>query len=676
MENISDENIDLVNPEFQNVMRLINFTNRSVFMTGKAGTGKSTFLRYITANTRKKHVILAPTGIAAVNAGGVTLHSFFRIPLKPLLPDDPDLSIRRLRQRLKYPSSLIKLIRNLELIVIDEVSMVRADILDFVDKILRVYCGNMHQPFAGKQLLLVGDVFQLEPVATTETRQLLSRFYSSFYFFSARVFRETVIIPIELSKIYRQSETVFISILDRIRVGKTTPADLNSLNLRVLPPEKFDKMTFNQEEFTMTLATQRNMVDAINDAHLERLDSPEITYTGIVTGDFPESSMPAPMELKVKNGAQIVFIRNDIEHRWVNGSIGIVISATPDRLEIELENGENVVVEPERWAHIRYDYNEKEKTITEVELGTYTQMPVRLAWALTIHKSQGLTFNKVIIDLGRGAFAGGQTYVALSRCRSLEGLMLRNPVRQGDVFINREIIEFSSRFNNKSLIDTAIAESRIDAAFCNAAKLWNEGDYMESLRLFLSSNAEKNNISSPIVRRLILQKADSLFEVMGKKDNEIGELTRKVRERDMKLRHIAMEFVILGYDCLDSGDFAGALEQFNQALTISEDLPEGMRGKSKALISAGEKDDAVEILYSLTSSPLANAEDFVSLSKILIKDNMMHEGLEVILRGFDIFPSDNQIIKQLISIYTAMGEEGEVKRLKLLLQKINKQKKR
>ena len=220
--------IDLDNPEFQNVMRLVNFTNRSVFMTGKAGTGKSTFLRYITSNTRKKHIVLAPTGIAAVNAGGVTLHSFFRIPLKPLLPDDPELSIRRLRQRLKYPSSLVKLLRNLELIVIDEISMVRADLLDFIDKILRVYCGNMRQPFAGKQLLLVGDIFQLEPVVTNESRQILSKYYSSFYFFSARVFKETTIIPIELSKIYRQNETFFISILDRIRLGKATPDDLNS----------------------------------------------------------------------------------------------------------------------------------------------------------------------------------------------------------------------------------------------------------------------------------------------------------------------------------------------------------------------------------------------------------------------------------------------------------------
>lgn len=666
--------IDLDNPEFQNVMRLVNFTNRSVFMTGKAGTGKSTFLRYITSNTRKKHIVLAPTGIAAVNAGGVTLHSFFRIPLKPLLPDDPELSIRRLRQRLKYPSSLVKLLRNLELIVIDEISMVRADLLDFIDKILRVYCGNMRQPFAGKQLLLVGDIFQLEPVVTNESRQILSKYYSSFYFFSARVFKETTIIPIELSKIYRQNETFFISILDRIRLGKATPDDLNSLNLRVLPQGKRDEI-MNQEEFTMTLATQRNMVDSINDYHLEKIKMPEITYKGIVTGDFPESSMPAPMELKVKNGAQIVFIRNDINHQWVNGTLGIVVSSNEQSLEIQLENGNTVFVEPERWSNIRYDYNETEKTITEIELGTYTQMPVRLAWALTIHKSQGLTFKKVIIDLGQGAFAGGQTYVALSRCRTLDGLLLRNPIRPSDIFVKRDIVEFSNTFNNRSLIDRAIEEARIDASFSEAAKLWNSGKRMEGLSLFLESNGSKNMTKSPVVRRLITQKAFSLIKSMDDKDNQIRDLNNRLTELNIKLRHIALEFVFLGDDCYEGGDLSGALEQYSQALKISSFLPEATRGKAKVLIDTGDETEAFNTLTPLINSPFAESEDFVKYSALLFSFGEITEGLDTLLRGHQLFPADIQIITELISVYTDIGDMSEVKQLKAQLRKI-KQKKR
>jgi len=672
VEEVNPENIDLDNPEFQDIMKLVNHTSRSVFMTGKAGTGKSTFLRYLTANTRKKHIILAPTGIAAVNAGGVTLHSFFRIPLKPLLPDDPDFSVRRIRQRLKYPASLTKLIREIELIVIDEISMVRADILDFIDKILRVYGGNMRLPFGGKQMLLVGDVFQLEPVVTPESKALLNRFYHSLYFFSAMVFKQTAIIPVELSKIYRQNESHFISILDRIRIGKATPEDINSLNLRVIPRNAPNKTAISQEEFTITLATQRGMVDAINDTHLEQINMPEITYHGIVTGDFPESSMPAPKELKVKNGAQIVFIRNDINHRWVNGTIGKVNVAAPDYLEIELEDGSNVLVEPERWAHIRYDYDDKSHTITEVELGTFTQMPIRLAWALTIHKSQGLTFNKAIIDLGSGAFTGGQAYVALSRCRSLEGLFLRNPIRQSDIFVKREVIEFSRWFNDRSLVDNAIEEARVDASFAEAAKTWDNGNILKATKLFLKSNAIKNVTADKSVQRLISCKIANLT----KKDNEIANLKQQLRERELKLRHIAMDYVVLGDDCRQRDDYAGAIEHYDRALSIEADLPEAIRGKGTALYCIGEYESAADVISTLVKHPLAKESDFTLLSKIYLNTGELSEALDTLLCGKDIFPSDISILEALASLYDDIGEIREAERLKRQMQKIKKQKKR
>lgn len=254
--------IDLDNPEFQKAWELLQYTNRSVFLTGKAGTGKSTFLRYIVENIHKSTIVLAPTGIAAVNAGGQTLHSFFRIPFKPITPDDPDFARNRLKERMKYPGWLVKLIRGLELIVIDEISMVRADIIDFVDKLLRHYSGNFRQPFGGKQLLLVGDVFQLEPVVTGDMRDILGRYYNDFYFFSAHAFADIKVVPIELRKVYRQTDVEFISLLDRIRAGRATGEDLSMLNARVREQDVLPG-TEGEEGLVMTLATRRDMVDHI-----------------------------------------------------------------------------------------------------------------------------------------------------------------------------------------------------------------------------------------------------------------------------------------------------------------------------------------------------------------------------------------------------------------------------
>ena len=335
----ANENIDLDNREFQDIWRLIRHTNQPIFMTGRAGTGKSTFLKYITRNTKKKHVVLAPTGIAAVNAGGVTLHSFFKIPFKPLLPDDPEFKIDRLRKRMKYNKQHIKLIKELELIIIDEISMVRADILDFVDKVLRVYSGNMRSAFGGKQLLLVGDIFQLEPVVTADMRDILREYYPNSYFFSARVFSQLSLVQIELRKVYRQQDADFVTLLDRMRMGRPDKSDLRRLNERVNPDSES-----KGEDFVMTLATRRDMVDSINDSHLAELKSQSIIYIGKICDDFPESSLPSPKELELKVGAQVVFIRNDREKRWVNGTIGKVYCATADKLEVEFENGDRHVV--------------------------------------------------------------------------------------------------------------------------------------------------------------------------------------------------------------------------------------------------------------------------------------------------------------------------------------------
>lgn len=289
MDNISVENIDLNNQELKNALQILKFTRRSLFLTGKAGTGKSAFLRHIAATTKKKHVILAPTGIAAINAGGVTLHSFFKLPFHPLLPNDSRYSAQNIRDTLKYNAEKRRLLREIELIIIDEISMVRADVIDFIDRVLRIYSRNMREPFGGKQLLLVGDVYQLEPVVKEEDRQLLQPFYPSAFFFSAKVFQQMQLVSIELTKVYRQSDPTFINILDHIRTSQVASADLDKLNQRVgTALEKEDS------QLAITLSTRKDTVDYINEKRLEELPGSPTLFRGAIEGDFPESSLPHP----------------------------------------------------------------------------------------------------------------------------------------------------------------------------------------------------------------------------------------------------------------------------------------------------------------------------------------------------------------------------------------------
>ena len=322
--------LDLDNKEWQDALQIINYTRRSLFLTGKAGTGKSTFLRYVASHTKKKHVILAPTGIAAINAGGSTLHSFFRLPFFPLLPNDSRYSHRHIKETLKYTGAQRKLLREVELIIIDEISMVRADIIDFIDKVLRIYTRNP-EPFGGKQLLLVGDIYQLEPVLKDEDRQLLQPFYPSSYFFNAKVWQQMPIVSIELRKVYRQTDSQFIAILDRIRNNTATPADLEALNSRVSSPSLQGNLiphsSFHipqDHPLEITIATRRDIVDYTNEQHLAELDGQPSTFIGVIKGDFPETSLPTPMELQLKPGAQVIFIKNDKDKRWVNGTLGVI----------------------------------------------------------------------------------------------------------------------------------------------------------------------------------------------------------------------------------------------------------------------------------------------------------------------------------------------------------------
>ena len=572
----TDQNkIDLDNPELQNALQIIQYTRHSLFLTGKAGTGKSTLLRYIASTTKKKNIILAPTGIAAINVGGSTLHSFFKLPFHPLLPNDSKYNARNIRETLKYNSEKRKLLREVELIIIDEISMVRADIIDFIDKVLRIYCRNMREPFGGKQLLLVGDIYQLEPVLKEEDRLLLHPFYSSVFFFGAHVFREMQLVSIELKKVYRQTDPVFINILDHMRTSNVGTADLTLLNQRVGA-----ELDDNNSHLAITLSTRRDTADFINEKHLEMLPGESTIFKGNVKGEFPESSFPTPIELELKTGAQVMFIKNEYDKRWVNGTLGTIIGFGDDEdgvIYVRTENDIDVDVEREIWSNIRYRFNEKEQKIEEEEIGTYEQFPLKLAWAITVHKSQGLTFNQVKIDFTGGVFAGGQAYVALSRCTSLKGISLKEPLRRDKVFVRNEVIKFARQFNDTQIMKKALQQSKADKEYHEAVRAFDKGDMQKALDNFFLAIHSRYDIEKPSAKRLIRRK----LNVINSLKEEINRLKKEQKDKEKYLKTLAVEYVMMGKECEKDHFIDAAIRNYNKALTLCPDIPEAKRRLKK-----------------------------------------------------------------------------------------------
>ena len=466
---------------FEMAERYVKATGRSVFLTGKAGTGKTTFLKYITQTTAKRFVVLAPTGVAAINAGGSTIHSFFQLPLCPYLPDVKEL-ITEYQMPERYRSlrkERVKIIRTLDLLIIDEISMVRADLLDAVDMTLRKYRHN-DKPFGGVQLLMIGDAQQLSPVVKDSERQYMSQVYQSPYFFHSKALSRLQYVTIELQKVHRQKDAEFLDILNAVREDRMTAQLLRKINERVgVPPVR-------QEDGTepIRLTTHNVRADEVNSRKLAELPDDPSLFTAQIEGDFPEHSYPADEVLELKPGAQVMFIRNDSDGKYYNGKLAKVEKIAKGVVTVSDSNGEMIDVTPVEWPNTQYELDDESGEICQNVVGTFRQLPLRIAWAITIHKSQGLTFDNVVIDAG-AAFAFGQVYVALSRCRSLEGITLESPITSSGIYRDMHVAAFNEGFMPLEAVSCRVELEERGYAFDQYRSVFDFNGACSSLRYML-----------------------------------------------------------------------------------------------------------------------------------------------------------------------------------------------
>jgi ATP-dependent DNA helicase PIF1 len=422
-----------LNDEFRKALVLLEDTSKNIFITGKAGTGKSTLLDYFRSVTQKNVAILAPTGVAALNVKGQTIHSFFHFK--------PDITYDTVKHLGHYSTLIYKA---LDTIVIDEISMVRADLLDCMDRFMRLNGKDASKPFGGVQMVFIGDLYQLPPVVAKTEEEIFNGHYKSQYFFDSRVFESLSFEFIELGKHYRQTDRHFIDLLNAIRNDSATAEHLNDINKRYDP-----SFVQKDSDFYITLTTTNQIADLINSEYLSRIPKTTYAYHAAIKGDFNKKVLPAEETLSIKEGAQVMLLNNDVAKRWVNGSLGKVISIKEyldeeNSIVVELTDGSVVSVKPNTWELFKFSFDNTAKKLTSSKMGSFTQYPVALAWAVTIHKSQGKTFDRVVIDIGSGTFAHGQLYVALSRCRSLDGIVLKRPIEKRHILMDKRIIKFLS----------------------------------------------------------------------------------------------------------------------------------------------------------------------------------------------------------------------------------------
>ena len=497
------------NREMMQAYRLLRNTNTSFFLTGRAGTGKTTFVKNAQKEIHKNFIVLAPTGVAAINAGGVTIHSFFGFEPKVLTPFD----------KARLNKEHYSILRSADTIIIDEVSMVRCDMIDAIDRTLQK-CMKNTLPFGGKQMLFVGDMFQLEPVVVEDDRAELQKMYGDqkSFFFNAHVFSRITVNPIELQVVYRQTDTQFINLLDNIRNENVQSSDLQTINSRV-------GKSCDKDKAVITLTSTNRVARKINETLLAQMQEPDYVFDGTIEGDFDVAKFSSTEQtLHLRVGAQVMFTKNDISKRWVNGTLGKVEKIEEGRISVKLNDGTTHWVEKVTWEKVKYSYNKTTKETEKKIVGTFTQFPLKLAWAITIHKSQGLTFDQVKIDLSGGVFAAGQTYVALSRARSLEGLYLQKPVLAGHVKTHEDVLELASTFNAPELEEEINVGEEIFAHL-------HKYDYDKAASIIFNYGIEKSlqndsvGASKFFIRALdCVVRDDCFFELMKDKFTHINEV--------------------------------------------------------------------------------------------------------------------------------------------------------
>lgn len=537
--------MDEENKEFERALAFVQQTRHTVFLTGRAGTGKTTFLKYVREHVHKKMAVLAPTGIAAIHAGGVTVHSFFQLPFGTLIPESRPVwggdyqqvvGRTQLLSKLRLRQERRDLIRSLELLVIDEVSMLRADVLDAVDAVLRAVRRNMAAPFGGLQVLFIGDLFQLPPVVRQDELQHLNPYYPSPFFIHAQVLREQPPLYLELKKIYRQNEPTFIGLLEKVRNNCCGPAEYELLNRYYQP-----HFQAGPDDGFITLTTHNATAQSINQRELDKLPGALFEISAIIKKEFPETAYPNEKTLRLKVGAQIMFIKNDKgqDRRYFNGKIGKVHQLDPIEKKITVafpEETETLELELETWRNIRYHYDKDNDEVNEEEVGTFQQYPIRLAWAVTIHKSQGLTFEKAIIDAGR-SFAPGQVYVALSRMTSLKGMVLHSRIPPHSILVDQAVQEYTSHEKASNTLDWLLENGKMDYA---RSRLIAAYDYNTIQKAFESCYKK--------IRESTLTNQASALRVSG----DILDILQQIAKTGSKFQHVINQVFTLseGFETL------------------------------------------------------------------------------------------------------------------------------